>query len=152
MFSVITNKAPIVSILIIVFAVTLIANSYGQVATVQTSKTEKVYLQIQVRNSDGKLVAYIEPTVLYVYYPGLLDKYLDKKPNISIVTIDGKRFEQIQFEERGTFDKYHTYAQYEMWSLNNGQRVDILSLLHDGYVVVPGDTYSVLWTIIRPAF
>jgi len=150
MSSVIKSKTTIILILFVVFAVSLIANSYGQEPKLQTDKTEKVYLQIQVRTSEGKLVAYIEPTVQFVYHPELLDKYLDKKPNKSIVTIDGKRFEKIQFEDIGAYAKSFTLAQYIMLDLDSRQPFPILTLIHNGCPVVPGDNYLAFWTILRP--
>jgi len=116
----------------------------------KAQKPLKVYLQLQIRNSDGKLLAYFEPTVLYIYHPALIDQYLDTKPK-SIITKDGERFEQIHFKESGTFGTYHAMAQYRMMYSVDDTPVSLLTLVHDGYYVLPRDTFTASWTVIRSA-
>ena len=141
----------IVTLVIIIFSVTMAGNSYAQTSlTPQSSQPAQVYLQIEIRNSDGQLVAYVEPTVLYMYYPDLFNTYVDSKLNKTLITVDGKNYQQIQFEESGTFTVTHTMAQYEMVYSTNGKNVALLTMIHDGYPEIPGDKVSALWTIIKP--
>jgi hypothetical protein len=145
-----SNKLLAIVWVAVMLLVTVVGNSYGQTYVEQDAQKSQIYLQIQVRDSNGQLVAYIEPTVLYMYYHELFNKYLDTKPKSTII-IDGKKFDQIQFEERGTFGVSHVMAQYQMVYSTSPNAIPLLTLIHDGYPVVPGDTITAFWTVIRPA-
>jgi hypothetical protein len=142
----------LLSIAVILLFVTLLTgNSYGQTYVApQDSQKSNIYLQIRIQNSDGQLVAYLEPTILYVFHPELLDKYLDTKPDKTIITIGGKKFEQIQFEEISKFSITNVISHYKMLSLISGKQETILGFINEGYPVVPGDTVTANWTVIRP--
>ncbi len=105
-----------------------------------------VSLQLQLRNSEGQLVAYIEPTVMYITNLKGIHDFLDTKDSSSIV-YNGKLHELIEYEQTGYFtEKFHgQMASFNMY--NKGESV--LSYRHDGYIAQPGDTVDVSWKIIR---
>jgi hypothetical protein len=112
-------------------------------------KPSQIFLQIIIHDTNGKLVAYLEPTVMYLFRPDLVDSYLVTKQHTTI-TKDGKSFEQFQYEEHGTFSTTHAMAQYQMTTDVGKNIIPILTFLHDGYDIVPGDTVSALWTVREP--
>ena len=105
----------------------------------------EISVQIQVRNSDGVLVAYTEPSIYYLNNIFMIHQYLDKQPNKKIITIDGKNYEQIELE-------------FTFTERGNGQRASI-SLFEDGIAVLttrfngflaePGDIQIFSLKIIR---
>ena len=123
-------------------------NCFAQTIVID-KKPSQIFLQIQIRDANGKLVTYLEPTVMYMYRPDLVDSYLATKQHTTI-TKDGKSFEQFQYEEHGTFSITHVMAQYQMTYDIEINIIPILTFLHDGYDIVPGDTFSALWTVREP--
>ncbi len=105
-----------------------------------------VSLQLQLRNSEGHLVAYVEPTVMYITDLKGIHDFLDTKDSSSIM-YDGKLHELIEYEQKFYFtEKYHgQMASFNMF--NKGESV--LAYRHDGYIAQPGDTVDVSWKIIR---
>ena len=107
-----------------------------------------IYVQIQIRNADGQLAGYIESDKITVEKPDLLDVILDtttlQKSNF---TINGQNFE---LKEIGTSTVHK--GNYTVHSKTGFVRDDTFILLanHDGYQLVPGDTFTALWKIIRP--
>ena len=67
----------------------------GPSAPMEDPSIPELSLQMIVRNSDGVLVTYIEPTNFYLSNMYLIHKFLDEKENKSIITIDGKSYEQL---------------------------------------------------------
>jgi len=105
-----------------------------------------VSLQLQLRNSEGYLVAYIEPTVMYITNLKGVHDFLDTKDSSSIV-YNGKLHELIEYEQKFYFtEKFHgQMASFDMY--NKGESV--LAYRHDGYISQPGDTLYISWKIIR---
>ena len=105
-----------------------------------------VSLQLQLRNSEGYLVAYIEPTVMYITNLKGIHDFLDTKDSSSIV-YNGKLHELIEYKQKSYFtEKYHgQMASFNMY--NKGESV--LAYRHDGYIAQPGDTVDISWKIIR---
>lgn len=134
--------------IVLLFIISLgVGSSYAQSSPDQEVSKYNVYLTLVIRDSNGHLLAYIEPTIKYMYAPKLFINYVNSKPK-SMVDIDGKEFEQIQFSERATFSVTHVMATYLMYMPTG---VPLLDTVHDGYPVVPGDTITAYWTILKPA-
>jgi len=111
-----------------------------------------VLLQIELRNSDGKLISYIEGKKIIQMRPAYLKEYLDGLSDKKIVTIQGKKFELIQFEKQiEHVAKYHAFAIYSLKIPVNGEMTQILLINNDAYQVAPGDTIKPWFTILRPA-
>ena len=140
--------------LAILFSVLLIGamffeNSYGQkfipYPTSDPSLPE-ISMQVVARDSEGKLTAYIEPTLWYIDdLPGL-HKLLDTKEK-NIVKKDGKQLEQFKFNFVYYFHKDNSgqITSEPLW-FNNHQ---VISPRHDGIIMKPGDTLTVYWRILR---
>jgi len=106
-----------------------------------------IQLQLILRDSNGNLIAYIEPTTLYIASVPLTHQFLDTKEGTKF-TKDGETFEQFEYDGkevfRGDVRQIATYQQ-------GYSGKPILIFRHDGYFAAPGDTLDVHWKIIRVA-
>ncbi len=68
-----------------------------QPAPREDSSLPQVSLQLQLRNSEGPLVTYLEPTVMYITNIAMVHEYLDNIENKTIIEKDGENFELIKF-------------------------------------------------------
>ena len=110
------------------------------------SSLEEVSLQYQIRDSEGMLIVYYEPTLMYITNINLVHEYLDTKENTTKIFKEGKYFELFEWKESGRFSHTNQYSSYNMWY----KGTSVLALRHDGYLSQPGDTYLVSWKVIRP--
>ena len=139
----------IIVILVILFG--LIGISYLQNTIAQQNEKLQVLLQLQIRNSEGHLVSYVEGTKIIDIQQNLLNEYLDEKPNKKIIVKEGKIYELIQWHAKTEkFDKVHANAIFQLWVKKDGEWLAPLIIVHNGYQVEPGDTATVYWTIMRP--
>ena len=121
-------------------------DAYGFTPAPQSDPSlPKISLQLLVRNSDGSIIAYLEPTIKYITNLHMLHKYLDTIQNKTTITKDGHSFEVIQFELSQGFG---TLAQYSSYILSYNE-TGVLQFTHDGYIAGPGDTLTTSWKIIR---
>ena len=134
-------------LLVFVVGFTLIGNSYGQTGSApnEDPSLPEVSLQLQLRNSDGQLVTYIEPTTMYILNIKMVHEFLDTKENKKIIEKEGEMFEVIQYEQ--SFRFYDT-AQYATYGMSYKGDFPLL-FRHDGYLTSPGDTLDVSWKIVR---
>jgi len=100
----------------------------------------EVSLQIQHRDSEGRLVAYYEPTRTWTTSK-FVHGYLDTKENKSIILKDGKNLEVIKWEES------RSYSGNELKTVFG---VIALSSYFDGFLPEPGDTTTESWKVVRP--
>jgi len=105
----------------------------------------EISLQLQLRNSEGQLVTYLEPTTKYLRNVYLIHQFLDTKENKTIIQKDGKLFEEIQYQQKASFTTKKQIATYGM--VHDG--IFVLVFRHDGYLTSPGDTLDVSWKIVR---
>jgi len=133
-------------LLVFVVGVAIVGDSYGQteVSPQEDPSLPEVSLQLQLRNSDGQLVTYIEPTTMYISNIKWVHEFLDTKEN-KIIEKDGEMFEVIQYEQTFRFDDTAQYATYGMYYKGDFP----LLFRHDGYLTSPGDTLDVSWKIVR---
>ena len=135
--------------LLLLFLIGISSYSYAQYTEVDAhTKLPKILLQIELRDSDGNLVTYIETEQItrMHYYP--LIEYLDNKKNKEFLIIDGKAYEKIQWQGRTEkFNKKFTYSMFQLWA--PGKEL-VLLVNHNSYQVQPGDRVKIFWTIIRP--
>ncbi len=101
----------------------------------------EVSIQIQLRDSEGRLVAYYEPTQTWVK-PELVHEYLDTKENKSIILKDGKNLEVIKWEQSKS---YRGNELKTAWGTTLG-----LSSFSNGFITEPGDTTTESWKVVRP--
>jgi len=106
-----------------------------------------ISLQLTVRNSDGVLVAYNEPQVFWLRNVNYIHQFLDEQENKTIIFIDGKKHEQIEFGNEHYFrNGGNQISMYVLGWEGNG----IINAEMNGYISGVGDTLSATWKIIRP--
>jgi len=137
----------LIFLLIFVVAFTLVGESYAQRVTYpqEDPSLYEVSLQLQLRNSEGQLITYIEPTTMYITNIGMVHEFLDTKENKKIIEKDGKTFEVIKYEQIFRFDGNRQMATLGMWYKDTF----VLLFRHDGYFTSPGDTLDAFWKITR---
>jgi len=118
----------------------------GPAAPREDPSIPEISVQILVRNSDGMLVAYIEPSVFFFTNVYLTHKFLDAQEDKMIIVIDDKSYEQIKFE----FNVYFTTDDGQITTYQVFQDgIVVFFARHDGYISEAGDTYTASWQIIR---
>jgi len=100
----------------------------------------EVSVQVQHRDSEGRLVAYYEPTRTYVTSK-FLHGYLDTVENKSTILKYGKKLEVIKWEESSS------YSGNELKTVFG---IIAISSYFDGFISEPGDTTTESWKVIRP--
>jgi len=131
---------------VFIFGFILIDNSYAQrqAAPSEHPSLPLVSLQLQLRNSEGQLVTYIEPTTMFIRNITWVHEFLDTKDK-EIIEINGEKFEVIQYEGKASFSNTRQIAGYGM--VYKGTHVILFRL--DGFIATPGDTLDISWKIIR---
>lgn len=134
-------------LLVIVAVFSLVGNSYAQgVANPQEDPSlYEVSLQLQLRNSDGQLITYIEPTTMYIANIKLVHEFLDTKENKKIIEKEGKMFEEVKYTQIFRFSETEQIATLGMVYKN----IFVITFRHDGYLTSPGDTLDASWKITR---
>ncbi len=103
-----------------------------------------VSAQVQIRNAEGVLVAYIEPTNYYLRNLYLIHLFLDEQ-NTKNIIIDGKSFEQFETEYTHISSSYGQRASYSLWQSG----FPVLTAVFNGYMSEPGFITTFSWKIIR---
>ena len=141
-------KTLIITIPILLLGTVFIVDSYAQ-ENVDNPTSEptlpEVSLQLTIRNSEGQLIAYVEPTIMIILNLEATHRYLDLIPNKTAITKDGEIFEVIQFSIEQTFFGSAQYATFGIFFENKF----VLVFRHDAYLSHPGDVVTGNWYIIR---
>jgi len=134
-------------LLIFVVGFTLVGESYAQrdVAPQEDPSLYEVSLQLQLRNSEGELITYLEPTTMYILNIYRLHEFLDTKENNKIIEIDGEMVELIEYQQRFRFTDTRQIATLGMWYIDGFP----LLFRHDAFLTSPGDTLDASWRIVR---
>ncbi len=117
----------------------------GPAAPLSHPSLPEILVQIQVRNSDGVLVTYIEPTVCYYSNVYLIHKRLDLAPNKKTISIDGRSYEQIELEMNHVDSYRGQRASYSLWQDGFG----VLNCRYDGFLAERGDLEKINWRFTR---
>jgi hypothetical protein len=143
-----------VRILLAILVLALVGIVPVEQSYAQTPNNVSIFLQIQVRDSNGVLVSYMETHQVTIIDVAKLNLLLNQKSPLfekSIVTNGDQKFEVI----KATDIEVHTsgtIVSQNMISVTNGQHSQVLAVAdHDGYPVVPGDKVTAYWTLVRPA-
>lgn len=143
----------ILLVLVSVCALSLGTSYADSISSTLESKKIYVFAQVEVRNSDDNLVAYLEVKKIVIFDLAKLNQLLDEnseKIQKSTITLDGKNYEMI----KGVGTVVHTsttVVSKSVISNNQGDSSEILVQAdHDGYPVVSGDRVTTTWTIIQP--
>jgi len=111
----------------------------------------KVMLQLELRDSDGNFITYIEAEQIIAIYLLELNDFLDNQNNKEYLIEDNKAYEKIQWQGRTEkFTKQHAWSQFNLWSFVQDESIPVLTVRHNSYQSQPGDTVKVYWTIVRP--
>ncbi|HXV38433.1 MAG TPA: hypothetical protein VD699_02515 [Nitrosopumilaceae archaeon] len=129
---------------IIVFS-TFLGTSYGAPALREHPSLPEVSLQLLVRNSEGQLVAYIEPSEMYIRNLAKTHEFLDGIKNKTTIIKDEKSYELIQFKKVETYKRSGQLATYGI----NYKGDFVLLFRHDGYIIQPNDKLTIHWKILR---
>ena len=137
---------------LIISLIILLSFSVGFVGVVQGQNLDQypslieVSLQIQLRDSDGQLVAYYEPTRIWIPDSKLAHEYLDTKDNKSIISKDGRNLEVIMWEQS---ESYRGGELETAFGFSKGGDLAVIAF-SDGYLTEPGDISSQFWKVVRP--
>jgi len=137
----------LIFLLIFVVGVTLVGESDAQreSAPQEDPSLYEMSLQLQLRNSEGQLITYIEPTTMYILNLKMVHEFLDTKENKKIIEIDGETLELIQYEQIFRFSETKQITTLGMVYKDTF----VLLLRHGGYLTSPGDTLDAYWKITR---
>jgi len=137
----------LIFLLIFVISVTLVGESYAQKQAhpQEDPSLYEVSLQLHLRNSEGQLITYIEPTTMYISNIKLVHEYLDTKENKKVIEKDGITLESIQYEQIFRFSETKQIATLGMVYKDTF----VLLFRHDAYLTAPGDTLDASWKIVR---
>ncbi|MGB9003640.1 MAG: hypothetical protein WCC52_07535 [Nitrosotalea sp.] len=129
-------------------------NSFAQTAGPSQQSVLGIYAQIEVQDSSGNLVAYIETPRITIYHPDQLNGLINANIGMfdrNIVNVGGQNLEILQVNDT-LVHQSSTIVSLNLISANtpNGQ-VALAAADHDGYPVVSGDKVTTYWTIIRSA-
>jgi len=113
-----------------------------------------VMLQLELRDSDGALVAYIETDQVLGISPPQLNRFLDSQDQSrkDFFVKNDTKYETQRWEITG--DKYNDKLAYSLTRLIDPYQDRLLTLVqmrHDSFQTNPGDTVRIYWTVIRPA-
>ena len=127
----------------------ILANSdalIGPVAPQEDPSLPEIRLQLQLRNSDGLLVSYMEPTTFYLTNIYLIHEFLDAQEEKTIIIKDGKSYEQIEFE----FVHYSlTGGEQHATYLFAWKGFNPLITRFNGYISETDDSITATWKITR---
>jgi len=137
----------LIFLLIFVVGFTIVGESYGQreAAPQEDPSLYEISLQLQLRNSEGQLITYIEPTTRYIINLKMTHEYLDTKENKKIIEKDGETFEVIEYEQIFRFSETKQIATLGMVYKDTF----VFLFRHDAYITSPGDTLDASWKIVR---
>jgi hypothetical protein len=108
-----------------------------------------IFLQVQVRNPSGQLVAYVEgqPDVFDVQ--GTVN-WVEPQSVKSTIIKKGQTLELMQFVHHMSYSRFDSLSAYFVRGATNGDPVTIMFFNNDSIPVTTGDQVDVFWTVIRP--
>ncbi len=135
----------------------MISYSYAQFTSVDTKNTElllpEVLLQLELRDSNGSLLTYIETQHIIGISPLELNRYLDKQTETDkeFFIKDDKKYESQQWEiKEDKFNQKLAYSTTRLIDIYQNDLVPLMIVLHDSFQTEPGDVLRIFWTVIRP--
>ena len=118
------------------------------------------YCQVEIRNKDNQLVTYLEPELLSITDPSFFNTVMNtlgtgkSGDNISQTVVEksfvykeDKKFELTKIILTSTEGKTESLAAQTGYAVNGKW---VLTAVHDGYQIEPGDIFKSTWNIIRP--
>ena len=140
--------------LLCLFLIGITSYSYAQMlAATEVTNLPEILLQLEQRDSNGNLLAYIESEHITGIAPLELNRFLDNLNNTSkeFFIKDDIKYEKQQWEKATeTFNKRHAWSAFQLLDIYQNEFVSLLVVRHDSFQSEPSDTIRVFWTIIRP--
>ena len=128
--------------------------SYAEWVIVGKNTTlPQVFVQMEVRDSNGGLLAYIETDQIIGLDPLALNRFLDNLNNTrkEFLIIDDKNYEVQQWEvSKGWSTSATAFSATKLLDIYQHEFITIILVRHDSFQVQPGDTARFFWTVIRP--
>ena len=130
-------------------------NSYSQSSILEKTPPGTdtfIFVQTIVRNSEGQLLAYLGSNEFTHLDVGALDRLLDieASENDPIFTFYGKKYQVIKRTLEIPYNKENVIASTILANNENGKTILVARFAHDGYLIVPGDMVTSIWTFFRP--
>jgi len=118
----------------------------------EKTKLPQVMLQLELRDSNGGLIAYIEADQIIGIAPPELNRFLDNLNNTSkeFFIKDDKKYESQQWEvNTETFGIELAYSGTRLMDIYQNDIIPLLIIRHDSFQTQPGDTLRLFWTVTR---
>ncbi len=112
-----------------------------------------IFTQITLRDSQGNLVMTFEPTKIGYLNIVALQNFLDGEStaNDPIMNIGSQKMQIIERAGILDFDSENVISDTTLnTTLENGQALTLVRLIHDGIPVTAGDELTTIWAFIRP--
>lgn len=113
-----------------------------------------IYAQIEVQDSSGNLVSYLETPRATVINPSRFNQLIDQNMNLfksTMINVGGQNVEILKVNDTIVHHS-PTIVSQNLISVTTPQGTETLVTAdHDGYPVVTGDKVTTYWTIIRTA-
>ena len=123
---------------------TFVSTSYAFVPAPSSDPTlPQISLVIILRDSNGNLVNYLEPSVIFIRDAAAVHELINTS-NYTTITRDGHTMKVYISHYSEGFDHKGQYTQYGLWYKNDF----ILVLNNNGYIGQPGDTIDIYWKIL----
>lgn len=113
-----------------------------------------VHVQTILRDSDGRLIAYLESTKFTDLNFVLLDRFLDleaERDPPATAEIGGRFYDVIRRVQVVPIETSTVVASTNLTFDLDGQTSLLARFAHNGYPTVPGDVLESIWTFVRPA-
>lgn len=125
-----------------------------QQQTVPSQQIVGIYAQIEVQDSSGNLISYLETPRVTVIDPARFNQLIDQNMNLfksTIINVGGQNIEILKVNDTVVHPS-PTIVSQNLISVHTSQGTETLVTAdHDGYPVVTGDKVTTYWTIIRTA-
>jgi len=133
----------------------IISYSYAQLIDVHrdTKFVPEILLQLEVRDSNGILLTYLETEAINWFSPLGLNRFLDNQNQTrkEFFIKDDKKYESQQWEIKGdVFTIKSAYSSTRLLDLYQNEFDTLIVMNHDSYQTEPGDKSRIFWTVIRP--
>jgi len=107
------------------------------------------YVQIEIRNSQGNLVGYLESDVIKYLPHSLTDEFLDSYPVKDVVSKKDQSYEVRKILQTQYIEKDDFVGATRLQSPDTKPYFTLFFASHHGITLEKGDTVKVLWTILR---
>jgi hypothetical protein len=112
-------------------------------------KGVELFLQIQIRDSSGVLIAYIEGKPR-IFDLDRFEQWLESQSVKYTFVKNGKIYEVLRTSYESSFSETNTKGGYFVKLPINGGQIDyVMHMDHGSYHVKPGDTITAYLTLIR---